>query len=419
MRLRSWALAALAFCSITLALGADDWPQWRGPRRDGISKETGLSKEWPEGGPKVLWQAKDLGEGYSTPSVVGNRLYVISNRGMDAEFVQARDVENGQAVWSTTIGKVGANDPKAPYPASRSTPTVDGEFLYALGSDGDLVCLKRADGAKVWHKNLRADFGGEFGYWAYSESPLVDGDVVVCTPGGKDATLLALDKRMGTVIWKSAVPGGDKAAYASIIIVEALGKKQYVQFLGEGLVGVDAKTGRFLWRYEKPGKGSFANIPTPVALGDMIYAGSGMKGAGLIKLKAESGGIGVDPVYFRQSLPTAIGGAILLDGFLYGANGKSLLCIEFATGTQKWQERSIAPASLCYADGRIYLHGEDGSVALMAPSPDSYQEKGRFTPPDEPNRGNSKAWAYPVVANGRLYLRDLEMLWCYDVKASK
>jgi outer membrane protein assembly factor BamB len=419
MPFRFCSLAALALCSLTLRLEADDWPQWRGPNRDGISKETGLSKEWPEGGPRLLWQAKDLGEGYSTPAVVGNRLYVISNRGMDVEFVQARDVKTGQAVWSTTIGKVGANNPKAPYPASRSTPTVDGDFLYALGSDGDLACLKAANGETVWHTNVRKDFGGEFGDWAYSESPLVDGDVVVCTPGGKDATLLALDKRKGSVIWKSAVPGADKAAYASIIIVEALGKKQYVQFLGEGLVGVDAKTGQFLWRYEKPGKGSFANIPTPVALGNMIYAGSNMKGAGLIKLKAENGGIGVEPIYFRQSLPTAIGGAILVDGHLYGANGTSLLCIDFATGVEKWQERSIAPASLCYADGRIYLHGEDGTAALMAPSPDAYQEKGRFTPPGGPNRGKSKAWAYPVVANGCLYLRDLEMLWCYDVKATK
>jgi outer membrane protein assembly factor BamB len=382
MRFRCSCLAVVALCSITLSLAADDWPQWRGPNRDGISKETGLLKEWPEDGPKLLWQAKDLSEGYSTPAVVGNRLYVISNRGLDAEFVQARDVKNGQAIWSTTIGKVGANHPKASYPASRSTPTVDGEFLYALGSDGDLVCLKTANGEKVWHTNIRKDFGGEFGDWAYSESPLVDGDAVVCTPGGKEATLLALDKRKGTLIWKSAVPDGDKAAYASIIIVEALGKRQYVQFLGEGLVGVDAKTGQFLWRYEKPGKGSLANIPTPVALGNMIYSGSSMKGAGLIKLKAENGGIGVDSIYFRQGLPTAIGGAVLVDGLLFGTNSSGLLCIDFTTGVQKWQDRSIAPASLCYADGRLYLHGEDGTVALAASSPDSYQEKGRFTPPN-------------------------------------
>lgn len=151
----------------------------------------------------------------------------------------------------------------------------------------------------------------------------------------------------------------------------------------------------------------------------MIYCGSNMKGAGLIKLKLENGGIGFDPIYFRQSLPTAIGGAVLLNSFLFGANNNGLLCIDFATGMQKWQDRSIAPASLCYADDRLYLHGEDGSVALVAPSPDSYQEHGRFTPPDGPDRGKLKAWAYPIVANGRLYLRDLEMLWCYDVKASK
>jgi outer membrane protein assembly factor BamB len=407
----------VAVLAITVAAPAADWPQWRGPDRTGISKETGLLQEWPKEGPKLVWQVKDIGDGYSTPAVVGDRLYLISNTGKEVEFVQARHVKDGKPIWSTPIGKVGPNQGPQ-YPGSRSTPTVDGDRLYALGSDGDLVCLKTADGAKVWHKSLRDDFGGQPGMWAYAESPLVDGDVLACTPGGADATLVALSKNDGSLVWKSAVPGGDKAGYASIIIVQAGGLKQYVQFLGNGLVGLDARNGRFLWRYDKTGA-SPANIPTPVAAGGYVYSGSGLAGGGLVKLKVDKDAVTAEPVYFQKNLPTAIGGAILLGDYLYGADAKSLLCVEFTTGKEKWRQQSVGAGALCFADGRLYFHGENGDVALVAPSPESYQEKGHFTPPDQPARGNSRAWTYPVVANGRLYLRDKDVLWCYDVSGPK
>jgi outer membrane protein assembly factor BamB len=228
--------------------------------------------------------------------------------------------------------------------------------------------------------------------------------------------MLALNKKTGAVVWKSAVPGGDKAAYASIIVVQVGGIRQYVQFLGDGLVGVDAKDGKFLWRYGKTGA-SPANIPTPVAGGDYIYSGSSLSGGGLVKLKIGKDSISADQVYFQKNLPTSIGGAILLDQYLYGTNTKRLMCVEFTTGTEKWQEKGVGAGSLCYADGRIYIHGEDtGEVALVEPSPEGYREKGRFMPPDQPEHGKSKAWTYPVVANGRLYLRDMGMLWCYDIR---
>jgi outer membrane protein assembly factor BamB len=413
-----WLLFVVCVFSITVAASAADWPQWRGPDRNGISKESGLLKEWPKQGPKLLWHVNDIGNGYSTPAVAGGRIYLVSNKGLDDEFVQARRVKDGEPVWTTSIGKVGPNTPAYPFPGSRSTPTVDGAFLYALGSDGDLVCLKASDGTKVWHKNLRTDFGGQPGQWAYSESPLVDGDLVVCTPGGKDATLVALDKRKGSEIWKSAVPGGDKAAYASIIVVEIGGLKQYVQFLGDGLVGLDAKDGRFMWRYGKTGA-TPANIPTPVAGGSYVYSASGMAGGGLVKLKLAKDVITADPVYFHKNLPTSIGGSILLDQFLYGTNGRGLMCVEYTTGKEKWQEMGVGAGAVCYADGRIYVHGEDtGAVALVEATPLGYLEKGLFTPPDQPDHGKSKAWTYPVVANGRLYLRDMGVMWCYDIKDS-
>jgi outer membrane protein assembly factor BamB len=397
-------------------LVAADWPQWRGPQRNGLSRETGLLKQWPKEGPKLLWQVKQIGSGYSTPAIVGPRMYLLANQGLENEFVQARAVADGKQIWSTRIGKVGNPDQQPNYPAARSTPTVDGQSLYALGSDGDLTCLKTATGKIRWQKNLRKDFGGEPGTWAYSESPLIDGDVLVCTPGGSTATLVALQKTTGDTLWKCAVSSGDQAAYASAIIVDYQGIRQYVQILQKGLVGVEAKTGKLLWRYGRTAQGSPAVIPTPLAEHGFIYSAAARSGGGLVKLKVQQGAVEAEQVYFSPKLPTSVGGAVDVKGFLYGTTGKALLCAEFETGKVKWAEPALGAASLCYADGRLYLHGENGDVALVEAASQAYREKGRFTPPDQPNRGPSKAWAYPVVANGRLYLRDLDTLWCYDVK---
>jgi outer membrane protein assembly factor BamB len=417
MHARICFFAILGIVLLGSSLRAEDWAQWRGPERNGISAETGLLQEWPADGPKLLWQASDIGSGYSTPAVVGERLYLISNKGMDDEYVQALSVADGKEVWRTRIGSVGAN--KGPqYPGSRSTPTVDGKLIFALGSDGDLTCLDTADGKVRWQKNLRTDFGGQPGNWAYAESPLVDSGVVVCTPGGADATIIALEKQTGNGIWKTALPEGDQAAYASAIVVNAAGVKQYVQFLQKGLVGVDAATGKFLWRYTKTAEGSPANIPTPIAVGDLIYSSAGRSGGGLVKIKNEGNEVVAEQVYFEQKLPTSIGGAVELDGFLYGTTGQGLVCADFATGEGRWQERGVGPGSICYADGRLYVHNEkDDVVVLVEPSSEAYREKGRFTLPNQPEHGRAQAWAYPVVANGRLYLRDLDCLWCYDVKA--
>jgi outer membrane protein assembly factor BamB len=411
-------VAAATFVVSGAALGAD-WPQWRGPKRDGKSEEKGLLKQWPQEGPKLLWKAEGAGGGYSTPSVAGERLYLMGSRGLDEEFVQARAVADGKELWTVKVGKVGNPDQRPPYPGARSTPTVDGELLYALGSDGDLVCLEAGTGKVRWAKNLRKDFGGQPGTWAYSESPLVDGDRVLVTPGGPDAAIVALNKTNGDVVWKGKVPGGDKAGYASIIVADAAGKRQYVQFMEKGLVGFDAGGGEFLWRYEGTAKGSPANIPTPVVHGDYVYTGTSMGGGGLAKLSAKNGGVMVEQVYFNKKLPVAIGGSVVIDDHLYGTTNSAMMCVELVSGKEKWSERGIGAASVLYADGRLYLHGENGEVALVEPSTEGYREKGRFTPaggPGAAERGNSKAWAYPVVANGKLYVRELGTVWCYDVR---
>jgi outer membrane protein assembly factor BamB len=392
------------------------WPQWRGPQRDGISPETGLLKTWPENSPKLLWQADSIGSGYSTPAVVGDRLYVLSNEGLDNEYVMALSVGSGEELWSTQLGKVGKPEQRPNYPAARSTPTIDGDRIYALGSDGDLACLDAKTGKAVWTKNLPAEFGGDSGTWAYSESPLIDGGRVICTPGGSAATLLALDKATGAVVWKCSTPEGDKAGYSSAILAEIGGVRQLVQFLEKGLVGVDAGNGRLLWRYAKTAEGSPANIPTPVAQGSLIYSGAGRTGGGLARITRGADGFSAEEVYFSKKLPTAIGGAVLIGDYLYGAGSQALLCVEFATGKILWEERSVAPGSLVAADGNLILHGESGDVALLEATAEGYRERGRFTPKNQPDRGRSKAWAYPVVADGRLYLRDWTSLWCYDLR---
>jgi len=401
------------------AAGAADWPQWRGPVRDGISKETGLLKEWPKEGPKLLWQLTDIGDGYSTPAVVGNRIYLLSNRGMDEEFVQALSAQDGKVVWTTRLGKVGLPSQQPSYPKARSTPTLDGAWMYAFSSAGDLAGLETATGKIVWQKNVQEEFQGRPGTWAYAESPLIDGDVLVVTPGGSEATLVALNKKTGAVIWKSAVPGGDRAAYASAIAVNAAGRKQYVQFLDKGVVGVDAKTGAFLWRYDKTSGGP-ANIATPVAHGAYVYSTNARRfGGGLVQLIPTADGVSAEQVYFERDAPNSLGGQVLIGQHLYGTNSKGMVSAEYATGKILWQAESVGAGAVMFAEGRLYVHGENGNVALVEATPEGYQEKGRFTPPDQPKQraNRESAWTYPVVANGRLYIRDLGSLWCYDVKA--
>ena len=417
MMTRSLSVLAVPLTFAAAALAAD-WPQWRGPERTGVSKETGLLKEWSKDGPPLRWKATELGTGYSSPSVAQGRVYLQTTRG-DEEFALALDEKTGKPLWSAALGKVGRNEGPQ-YPGTRATPTADGDRLYCLASDGELVCLEAAGGKEKWRKSLTKDLDGKVGNWAYSESVLIDGDVLVCTPGGDTATLAALNKATGAVVWKSAVPGGDVADYASIMIAEAGKVKQYVQFLRKGVVGVEAKTGKFLWRYDRTIDPA-ANILTPVVLGGRVFTASSRSGGGLVELKPDGAGVKAEEAYFDAALAASIGGAVLVDGHLYGTAGgpkeQKLFCADFATGKVKWTDASVGAASLCGADGRLYVRGYNSSeVALVEPSPEGYREKGRFK---QPERSKIQAWPHPVVANGGLYLRDQGVLLCYDVGAPK
>jgi outer membrane protein assembly factor BamB len=418
-----FVLACLLTALSGSAVRADDWPQWRGPGRTGLSKETGLLKRWPKDGPKLLWEQKDVGDGYSTPAVVGDRIYLMSDR-KGEEFVVALSSKDGAKVWDTAVGKVGRN--RGPqYPGTRSTPTVDGERVYALGSDGDLACLEKEKGKVVWSRNLAKEFGGAPGTWAYSESVLIDGDNLICTPGGKTATLVALKKKDGGTVWKCAVPEGDEAGYASAVAVDVGKSRQYVQFLAKGLVGVDARTGEFLWRYDAT-RDPAANIPTPVFHDGCVFTSTSRNGSGLNRIKASEGKVSSEEVYHNRTALNSIGGVVRVGDHVYGTNAKGLLvCMEFKTGKVKWAHACVGAAGLCYADGMLYVRGQGGSgfgeetqpeVALVEATPDGYRERGRF---EQPGHGARPAWPHPVVANGRLYLRDGKVLLCYDVKGGK
>jgi outer membrane protein assembly factor BamB len=413
----------LSVTILSLAIGptaAKDFAQWRGPLRDGQAAESGLLGSWPKEGPKLAWHVENIGAGYSTPAVVGDRIYLVSNEGLENEFALALSAKDGSQIWKAKVGQVGNPKQQPSYPAARSTPTVDGNRIYVLGSDGDLVCVSDK-GEERWRRQLRKDFGGKPGEWAYSESPLVDGDAVICTPGGSNATLVALNKANGEVIWKCALAEGDDASYSSVITFTASGVKQYVQFLQKGLVGVDAKTGKQLWRYEKSAKGSPAVVITPLASDGVIYSGAFRAGGALVKPVKQGDTWTAEEVYFAAKLPTGLGGVVRSGNWLFGSSGQTVMCVDFKSGEIKWEERALGPAAWLVADGRIYLHAETGDVALVEPSAEGFREKGKFTPPNLPKRMNQmeKAWTYPVVADGRLYIRDANMLYCYDVRAAK
>ena len=418
------ALVAVAAWGWALAVGADDWPQWQGPDRNAISRERGLLQEWPKEGPRLAWKIKGLGGGPSTPSVAAGRIFGMSHRGQD-EVVWAVSETDGKALWVTRLGPAFNQDQ---WPQGNegpgSTPTVDGERLYVEGLGGTVSCLQVRDGKLVWQRSLSADFGGRVPTWSFRESPLVDGDKVIVTPGGQDATLVALDKATGKTIWKSRVPDGPEAAYASAIAIDFDGQRQYVQLTAKALVAVAASDGKFLWRYDRAANSHGINCSTPIHHEGKVFAASAYgNGGGLVKLgKDASGGVKAEEVYFTNKMQNHHGGMIVYDGSLYGANGGNaggfLLNLDLETGNVLWDERAgerRAPkGSVALADGRLYYRTEDGPMLLIEPNRKQYLKRGRF---EQPDRSDKPAWAHPVIANGKLYLRDQDLLFCYDIKA--
>ncbi len=395
----------------TVPAAPGDWPTWRGPKRDGISTETGLLKTWPKEGPPLAWKATGLGTGYSAVSVADGRVITMGD-GPDGARVLAFDLK-GKELWqSETIGKPGGN-----YPGTRCTPAIDGGLVYALGQFGDFVCLDAKTGKVQWTKSLQKDFGGGFAGWNYTESPLVDGNKVLLTPGGKQGAMVALDKKTGALLWQSK-QWTDSAAYSSIVPSDFGGKRHYVQFTESSVAGIEATTGNLLWR--APRKGATASIPTPVLNGDLVFVTSGYGvGCNLFKLKPDSSGISTEEVYANKNFVNHHGGVILLGKHLYGhSDSGGWTCMEMSTGEVAWKNGGVGKGAIAYADGHLYCRSEGGkgNVALVEARPTGYKETGRF---EQPDRSGKNSWAHPVIAGGKLYLRDMDVLLCYDVKATK
>ena len=407
------SIIALVFTTaLVITAAASDWPQWRGPDRTGLSKETGLLKSWPPEGPALVWKATGCGGGYATPSVAGGRIFGSGYRGSN-EFVWAFDVKGGQEIWSV---RATAAERKIGYPdGPRATPTIDGELLYTLSAGGKLVCLETATGQQHWQKDFKNEFGGRMmSGWGFSESPLVDGEKVVCTPGGTKGTVVALNKKTGEVIWQSTEIT-DKAAYASLTVVELGGVRQYLQLTDEHLFGIAAQDGKVLWR--APRHGETAVIPTPIFHDNHVFVTSGYGiGCNLFKITPDHGAFKAEEVYANTDMVNHHGGVVLVGEHLYGhSDSKGWVCMEFKTGKVVWSNRGVGKGAVSYADGMLYTRSEGGpgTVALVAATPAGYQEKGRF---NQPGRSAKNSWPHPVIANGRLYLRDQDVLLCYDIK---
>jgi outer membrane protein assembly factor BamB len=410
---RSLTCATLLLSFAFAALAAPgDWPQFRGPNRDGASAETGLLQDLPSGGPPLVWKATGLGVGYSTVSVVGDRIYTM---GENNEFssVIALNAADGKQVWSVKLGKPGAPGQPA-FEGPRAVPTVEGGLLVAVGQWGELACIEAATGKELWRKDYTADFGGKRPQWGFAESPLIDGDKVVITPGGSEGSVVALNKKTGAVIWRSK-GFTDAPHYSSLIVAEIGGVQQYIQLTADNVAGIAAADGKLLWR--APCKGRTAVIPTPIYSDGFVYVTSAYGvGCNLFKVTASGGQFTATEIYANKVLGNKTGGVIKLGDYVYGhADDKGWTCQDFKTGEAKWQSNQPGKGSLIYADGRLYLRAEDqGTVVLIEASPAGFKEHGRF---EQPDRSDKKAWPYPVIAAGKLYLRDMDTLLCYDVKA--
>ncbi len=411
--LRFLSAAALAVTCFIAADAWADWPQWRGPNRDGHSSDVGLLKQWPEGGPKLVWKASGLGSGYATVSAAGDRLFTMGDRGEASCLIALRRTD-GHELWATKVGKSGAlgrGDIEGP----RCAPTVDGSRVIAVAQRGEVLCADAAGGAEIWRKDLANDFGGPVPEWGACGMPLVDGDNVILAPGGKQGNLVALNKTTGKLIWRSK-DLNDKLHYTSPILVEIGGVRQIILLTTASVAGVQASDGRLLCAQAR--KVGSVVAPTPIYHEGRVYVSSGWgAGCNLFKITADKGQFLAEQTYANKVMTNQHGGVVLVGEQLYGfSEGKGWTCQDFQTGKVLWQNRGIGQGSLIYADGLLYLRagGGKGTVAIIEASADGYKELGRFDPPD---RSDKNSWPYPVVTEGRLYLRDQDTLQCYDVRS--
>ena len=397
------AAVVLSLPAVVSNLALDDWPQWRGPNRDGRSVEKGLLKDWPAAGPPLAWRASGAGEGYSSFAVAGGRLYTLGARA-GTEYTFAFDAASGKKLWEAANGKRFDNDRGS---GPRATPTVDGDKIYSFGASGDLSALEAATGKVLWTVNVLSKFGGSNIQWGLSESPLVLADRILVNAGGP---IVALKKTDGSQIWKS---NGEPAGYSSAVLHEAGGVRQAIYFTHTRVVGVDVNNGKRLWSYEQVAN-DVANIATPVVRENRVFVSSDYgTGAALLELTPSGGGMQAKEIYFTRDMRNHHSSSVLVGDHLYGFSSAILTAMNFNDGQVAWRDRSVGKGSLVFADDRLYLYSEGGTVGLAEANPTAYREHGRF----KLKTGSLPTWSHPVVSGGKLFLRDQDNIYAYDVRA--
>jgi outer membrane protein assembly factor BamB len=402
----------------------DNWFQWRGPHRDGVSRDTGLLKTWPKNGPPLLWEAKGAGRGYASLAISHGRIYTMGDGPSTAtdkdEYLLCFDETNGKQLWKAKLGPAW-NSGSPSWQSSRSTPTVDGDLVYVLTPRGDLVAVETAGGKERWRKSMQKDLGGKKADgWGYSESVLIDGDQLVCTPGGEKATLVALDKKTGSPLWKASQPGNRGAGHSSIVIAEVGKTRVYVQVTGSGPLEVRAADGKVLWHYDIPG--TTAVIPTPIVRGDLVFfsVGYGLGAALLRQVPEANGGVKIEEVYpLEPKLSNKHGGVVLVGDYVYGdvSDSGKPFCAELMTGKIRWQKKQgpgSGSASMVAADGYLYIRYADGTMTLVKGGPDEFNLVSSFK---VPHSGSRPSWSHPVVTGSKLFLREGDSILCYDLRA--
>jgi len=402
------SISTLSISFFGLTSYGEDWAQWRGPNRDAKSNETGLLDTWPENGTPLAWKATGVGGGYSSIALANGHIFTMGDLD-DGSYVIVLNETDGSPVWKTRIGEAGGHKR---YPGPRGTPTVDGDEVFVLNQYADLVCLHAESGETKWSVNLVDQYGGKMmSGWKYSESPLVDGDRVICTPGGTDGTLLALNRKTGEKLWQTKA-WTDPAGYSSVIIATIDGTRQYIQLTGKSVAGIDPDSGTVLWRADREGK--TAVISTPIAQGNTVFVTSGYGiGCNAFRVTKDGTNWRTEQLYANKEIMNHHGGVVFLDGHIYGSSGGTFRCLDLGSGELAYAGRSAGKGATVYADGHLYLRSEAGPIALIKATPTELVETGRF---DQPDRSEEKAWPHPVIANGKLYLRDQDILLCYDVK---
>jgi outer membrane protein assembly factor BamB len=411
---------------MTIALAAPssaraaDWPQFRGPNRDGKSVETGLLAQWPEGGPKLLWSKTGLGSGYSHVAVAGGTIYVTGAVGEDGvlhAYAETGALPAGETKTPKWEAKYGPEWVKQ-HPGARSIPTVRDGFIYVVSGYGVVTCFRTnveaGEDRQVWSAPLFEKYEAPQPMWGYAEGPLIDGDKVFCSPCGKKATFVALDRKTGAELWTSLVPDAPASGYCQPTIVEHKGKRMIVTMTKEGVVALTPEDGKVLWQFAyKNGYGNHCD--TPLYSAGMLYITSGY-GKGAVGLALNDAGTSVTQVWAQPKQDPVHGGAILLDGYVYASSHQTIggrwSCVEFKTGKMMWEDPCVGKGgSVIFADGMLYCYSEDGNVGLVKPSPEKCQVVSTVKVP----QGEGDHWAHLVVANGRMYVRHGDALMCYDV----